>query len=106
MATVKDDECECATWLIHGNCRHVRRRIKPIIFKKKEDDESLSDKEFNFEAKGAYTHQGRYFAKDVKEFIKKLKEATADGHNYIDLGGSIFFKETVIDKLAGKELTK
>ncbi len=24
--------CDCADYLIHGNCIHVRKTIKPIIF--------------------------------------------------------------------------
>ncbi len=38
--------------------------------------------------------------KDVAEFIRLLKEAKQIGNNYYECGGSIWLKDSVIDKLA------
>lgn len=69
-----------------------------------ECSQQQANRSMKFRKKISYRNQPRYLEKDIKEFIKRLKEATADGNNYIDLNGSIFFKEKVIDKLAGDQL--
>ena len=42
--------------------------------------------------------------KDVREFIKELKEAIKNGQNYRIINSAVFFKEEVINKLAGEKL--
>lgn len=61
---------------------------------------TLSDRIHTENASTAFTHIA---ARDVKEFIKLLKEAHREWRGVMDLNGSDSFADE-IDKLAGEQL--
>ena len=90
---------------LKGLGKHRIEQLKMIAKK----EFNLSEKIINgkkFQKYKTYTwkHQDWIHKEDVKEFIKKLKEATADSKNYLDKNRAIWFSEKVIDKLTGKNL--